>query len=128
MTKRDFLNAVIATVEDEEIKGYAQERLKKLDETNAKRGSKPSAKTTANVGVRSAIIGYLTENAGEKLTAKAIAEALELSLNQVSSLCVLLVKANEICGGEVKIEKVGKRKAYWVEVEEVDTSDISTED
>lgn len=128
MTKRDFLNAVIATVEDEEIKDYAKERLAKLDEANTKRGSKPSAKTTANVGVRSAIVEYLTENAGEKLTAKAIAEALELSPNQVSSLCVLLVKANEICGGEVKIEKVGKRKAYWVEVGEDDTSDTPAED
>ena len=48
MTNREFYNAVIANTITEDVIAHASEALVKLDERNAKRASKPSAKQKEN--------------------------------------------------------------------------------
>ena len=47
MTKRDFLNAVIESTADENIKAFAENEIAKLDATNAKRREKQNERNEA---------------------------------------------------------------------------------
>ena len=61
MTQRDFYNAVIATVDNDELKAFATEAIAKLDERNAKRASKESKTQIANKPIIEAISRVLTD-------------------------------------------------------------------
>ena len=56
MTQREFYNAVIATVDNDELKAFATEAIAKLDERNAKRASKESKTQIANKPIANARI------------------------------------------------------------------------
>ena len=116
MTKREFLNAVIATIEgnDTEINvmemlDYANTELRKLDERNLARTSKPTATQKANEVLKGATLAGMAHNRIYTIAeiVKEIPECAELSNQKVAAMLNQL-KADE------KVEKItDKRKVYW---------------
>ena len=126
MTKREFLQAVIAMAEIEkdsdvkvkdftmeEIKTHAEEEITKLDMRNATRSSKPTKVQIENESIKQKIVELLTE-VGEKYVASAIAEKLEISTQKASALCRQLVESGKLQVEDVKVPKKGKQKAYSI--------------
>lgn len=105
MTKREFLNAVIA-LNDETTSAFAVEELAKLDARNAKRAERPSKRAEANAPIIEAIKGVLTS---EPQTASAIAEKVEISVQKASAL---LRQIEGLTVVELKVPKKGKQKGY----------------
>ena len=140
MTKREFLQAVIAIAEMEKesdvtiprekivdktgnmymedvtmekLVDFAKEEIAKLDQRNASRSSKPTKAQIENEPIKQKIVELLTE-VGEKYVASAIAEKLEISTQKASALCRQLVDEGKLQVEEVKVPKKGKQKAYSV--------------
>ena len=118
MTKREFLNEVIAVIDGTsevdvlELKEFAKAEIVKLDERNASRSSKPTKTQIENEPIKEKILEVLST--GERMVASAIAERLEISTQKVSALCRQLVESKKLKVEEVKIPKKGKQKAYIV--------------
>ena len=118
MTKREFLNEVIAVIDGTsevnvlELKEFAKAEIVKLDERNASRSSKPTKTQIENEPIKEKILEVLST--GERMVASAIAERLEISTQKVSALCRQLVESKKLKVEEVKIPKKGKQKAYMV--------------
>ena len=118
MTKREFLNDVIAVIDGTsevnvlELKEFAKAEIVKLDERNANRSSKPTKTQIENEPIKEKILEVLST--GEKMVASAIAERLEISTQKASALCRQLVESKKLKVEDVKIPKKGKQKAYMV--------------
>ena len=118
MTKREFLNEVIAVIDGTsevnvlELKEFAKAEIVKLDERNANRSSKPTKTQIENEPIKEKILEVLST--GEKMVASAIAERVEISTQKASALCSQLVESNKLKVEEVKIPKKGKQKAYSI--------------
>ena len=118
MTKREFLNEVIAVIDGTsevnvlELKEFAKAEIVKLDERNASRSSKPTKTQIENEPIKEKILEVLST--GEKMVASAIAERVEISTQKASALCRQLVESNKLKVEEVKIPKKGKQKAYSI--------------
>ena len=118
MTKREFLNEVIAVIDGTsevdvlELKEFAKAEIIKLDERNASRSSKPTKTQIENEPIKGKILEVLST--GEKMVASAIAERLEISTQKASALCRQLVESKKLKVEDVKIPKKGKQKAYMV--------------
>lgn len=106
MTKRDFFNAVITSVDNTELVDFAKSELEKMDARNAKRASTPSKKSVENEPIKDAIKNVLTD---EPQTASEIAEKVEISVQKASAL---LRQIEGLTVTEVKVPKKGKCKAY----------------
>lgn len=113
MTNREFYTAIANGTMNDEIKAFAEEAIAKMDERNAKRSSKPSKTSIENAPIKESIIEFIS-NRNDFCIASAIAEALEISTNKASALCRQLVEAGKLLEKEVKIPKLGKRKAYGI--------------
>ena len=118
MTKREFLNEVIAVIDGTSevdvlvLKEFAKAEIVKLDERNASRSSKPTKTQIENEPIKEKILEVLST--GERMVASAIAERLEISTQKVSALCRQLVESKKLKVEDVKIPKKGKQKAYMV--------------
>ena len=118
MTKREFLNEVIAVIDGTsevdvlELKEFAKAEIVKLDERNANRSSKPTKTQIENEPIKENILEVLST--GERMVASAIAERLEISTQKASALCRQLVESKKLKVEDVKIPKKGKQKAYMV--------------
>ena len=118
MTKREFLNEVIAVIDGTsevdvlELKEFAKAEIVKLDERNANRSSKPTKTQIENEPIKEKILEVLST--GERMVASAIAERLEISTQKVSALCRQLVESKKLKVEEVKIPRKGKQKAYSI--------------
>ena len=118
MTKREFLNEVIAVIDGTsevnvlELKEFAKAEIVKLDERNANRSSKPTKTQIENEPIKEKILEVLST--GERMVASAIAERLEISTQKASALCRQLVESKQLKVEDVKIPKKGKQKAYMV--------------
>ena len=108
MTQRDFYNAVIATVDNDELKAFATEAIAKLDERNAKRASKPSKTQIANEPIIKAIASVLTD---EPMLASKIAELCEISTQKASAL---VKKVDGVQSVDVKVKGKGTQKGYFL--------------
>ena len=108
MTQRDFYNAVIATVDNDELKAFATEAITKLDERNAKRASKPSKTQIANEPIIKAITEVLTS---EPMLASNIAELCEISTQKASAL---VKKVEGVQSVDVKVKGKGTQKGYFL--------------
>lgn len=106
MTKRDFFNAVITSVDNTELVEFAQAEIEKMDARNAKRASTPSKKSVENEPIKDAIKSVLTD---EPQTASEIAEKVEISVQKASAL---LRQIEGLTVTEIKVPKKGKCKAY----------------
>ena len=140
MTKREFLQAVIAMAEVEKASDaiiprekivdrtgnmymaditmdnlidFATEEIAKLDARNTSRSSKPTKTQIENEPIKTKIVELLTE-VSEKYVASAIAEKVEISTQKASALCRQLVDEGKLQVEEVKVPKKGKQKAYSV--------------
>ena len=118
MTKREFLNEVIAVIDGTsevnvlELKEFAKAEIVKLDERNANRSSKPTKTQIENEPIKEKILEVLST--GERMVASAIAERVEISTQKASALCRQLVESKKLKVEDVKIPKKGKQKAYMV--------------
>lgn len=118
MTKREFLNDVIAVIDGTsevdvlELKEFAKAEIVKLDERNASRSSKPTKTQIENEPIKEKILEVLST--GERMVASAIAERLEISTQKASALCRQLVESKQLKVEDVKIPKKGKQKAYMI--------------
>ena len=118
MTKREFLNEVIAVIDGTSevdvlaLKEFAKAEIVKLDERNANRSSKPTKTQIENEPIKEKILEVLST--GERMVASAIAERLEISTQKASALCRQLVESKKLKVEDVKIPKKGKQKAYMV--------------
>ena len=118
MTKREFLNEVIAVIDGTsevdvlELKEFAKAEIVKLDERNASRSSKPTKTQIENEPIKEKILEVLST--GERMVASAIAERLEISTQKVSALCRQLVESKKLKVEDVKIPEKGKQKPYMV--------------
>ena len=118
MTKREFLNEVIAVIDGTsevnvlELKEFAKAEIVKLDERNANRSSKPTKTQIENEPIKEKILEILST--GERMVASAIAEKVEISTQKASALCRQLVESQKLKVEEVKIPKKGKQKAYSI--------------
>jgi predicted HTH transcriptional regulator len=110
---RDILNAISNGIIDDEIKIWANGQIKKMDERNAKRTSTPSKTALANAPLKEAIFKYLNENDG-KYTEAELGKVIDASHNKAGSLVRQLVKEGKVSVEEIKVPKVGKRKAYFI--------------
>ena len=108
MTQRDFYNAVIATVDNDELKAFATDAIAKLDERNAKRASKPSKTQIANEPIIKAITEVLTS---EPILASKIAELCEISTQKASAL---VKKVEGVQSVDVKVKGKGTQKGYFL--------------
>ena len=118
MTKREFLNEVIAVIDGTsevdvlELKEFAKAEIVKLDERNANRSAKPTKAQIENKSIKEKILEVLST--GERMVASAIAEKVEISTQKASALCRQLVESGKLSVEEVKIPKKGKQKAYHI--------------
>lgn len=114
MTIRDFMNAVVSaeTVSDE-MREFAMNEIKKLDERNRKRAEKPSKTTLANEPIKAELFDLLEEMGGVH-TASAVVEKLDgkYSVQKVSSLLRQLANEGKLSVFEVKVKGKGVQKAY----------------
>ena len=101
MTARNFYTLVSNGTVNEEIKAYAAEAIRKMDEANEKK---------ENLVFKQRILDVLK---GKDYTiAATIAELVEISPNKASALCRQLVADGALVASEVKNEKKNKVKAY----------------
>lgn len=118
MTKREFLNEVIAVIDGTsevnvlELKEFAKAEIVKLDERNANRSSKPTKTQIENEPIKEKILEVLST--GERMVASAIAEKVEISTQKASALCRQLVESKKLKVEDVNIPKKGKLKAYMI--------------
>ena len=118
MTKREFLNEVIAVIDGTsevdvlELKEFAKAEIVKLDERNANRSAKPTKAQIENKTIKEKILEVLSTE--ERMVASAIAEKVEISTQKASALCRQLVESNKLKVEEVKIPRKGKQKAYSI--------------
>ena len=109
MTNREFYTAVIASVDNDELKAFATDAIAKLDARNAKRASKPSKKSLENEPIKASIREFLTD--GSHL-ASEIAKGLDLSVSKVSALCRQMVGDGLLTAEDVKVKGKGTQKSY----------------
>lgn len=112
MTARNFYTLVSDGTMNDEIKAYAAEALRKMDEVNEKRKTKMTPSQKENVVFKQKILNALK---GKDYTiAATIAELVEISPNKASALCRQLVADGALVANEVKNEKKNKVKAYKI--------------
>ena len=112
MTRREFFEQVIAEVENEELKAFAESEITKMNERNAKRAAKPSKTAVANAPIKEQIHEYLYGEDGAVHTANEIAEVVGISTQKSSALCRQLVADGVLSAEEVKVKGKGKVKGY----------------
>ena len=108
MTKREFLNAVIAETTNTELASFAVAELEKLDTRNAKRSERPSKTQIANEPIIKAIRDILTD---EPMLASKIAELCEISTQKASAL---VKKVDGVQSVDVKVKGKGTQKGYFL--------------
>lgn len=125
LTQKLFFQNVLAMLhgEDteftaEEMAEFAEARIAKIDEVNAKNRNadrKPTAKELAtqeeNARLREALVGIVRE-ATEPLVRDAIAEVLGVSPQKVSVLAKNAIESGEIAKAETKVD--GKKRVAYV--------------
>lgn len=113
MTNREFYVMVSNGTMNEEVMGFAAEAIAKMDARNEARKSKPSKTAVENAPIKEAILAHLATAEGA-MTETDIGLALDITHNKAGALARQLVAEGRLTVEEVKIPKVGKRKAYRV--------------
>lgn len=113
MTKREFLNVVIAELKDNnEVVEFARGEIAKLDKANENRKGKESKEKKENAEFRAQAWEKIADLEGE-LTANVVAEHLEISRPKASALLTALEKEGKLTSDLVK-EGKNIHKAYKV--------------
>ena len=109
MTKREFMEKVIAVVEDSELKEFAETEIAKLDTANQRRSAKRAEKAKENEPIKENIKEVLADGG---LMASEIGEKVGHSTQKVTALCRQMVEDGVLKVEDVKVTGKGKRKAY----------------
>lgn len=112
MTKREFMEMVIAEVENEELVAFAESEIEKMNARNERRANTPSKKAIENEPIKAKIVDFLADR--EPTVASEIASGLELTVQKVSALCRQLVADETLTVSDVKVKGKGTQKAYAV--------------
>ena len=108
MTKREFLNGVIAETQNADLANFAVSELEKLDARNAKRASTPSKTQKENAPLIEKIKTLLTS---EPKLASELAKEMNLSTQKITPL-VKAVEGVQVV--DVKVPKKGTQKGYFL--------------
>ena len=101
MTGREFFNlALVRMADNAEAVEFAKKELDKRNKA-----------ATENEPYKAAIIEYLSNNPGGH-TQMDIGEAVNISSNKAGALARQMVEEGTLAVDDIKIPKVGKRKAY----------------
>ena len=119
MTKREFLNAIVAGNVTDEIKAFAEKEIASLDARNAKRASTPSKNQQANVAIKKELVEKRASS-DDYRTAGEIASLFGLdeegkaviSVQKASALLRQLVADDVAEVTDLKVPKKGKQKGY----------------
>lgn len=111
MTNREFYTAIVSGTVNDEVKEFASEAIRKMDERLAARSSKPTKKQEENQVLKASILKMLT---AEPMLAKEISEKMEISVQKASALCRQLVETGDVKVVSVKVPKKGEQKAYAI--------------
>ena len=109
MTKREFMEKVIAVVEDNELKDFAKAEIEKLDKANMNRSAKRKEKAKENELIKENIKEVLADGG---LMASEIGEKVGHSTQKVTALCRQMVEDGILKVEDVKVTGKGKRKEY----------------
>ena len=112
MTNREFFKAVINSVENEELKAFAQAEIDKLDKKNEKRKNTQTKTQKDNEGIKNSIVALLEEKGS--MVASVIATELNISTQKASALCKQLVEEKELTVADVKVKNKGTLKQYAI--------------
>lgn len=107
MTYREYFNNVLSANISDEMNEVSVEFLTKLDAKNEKRKTTPSKEKVESANRREMVVKFLKENDGT-FTRDQIAEAIGISVGQVSGACKILVDEGIITKSEMKIDKSRK--------------------
>lgn len=110
MTNREFFNAIINTDINADLVAHAKAELEKLDAKNAKRKNTPSKAQLENEPIKAKILEYIASNGSG--IASAMASAIGVSTQKISSLCTLLVNEGKVEVSDLKIKGKGTVKQY----------------
>ncbi len=121
MTIREFLEKVIENENvEQELKDFANERILKLDQKNARRKSTPSKTQKENEPIKQAILEFLEEQEEDAtILASDVAEALEITTSKASGLLVQLKNNDLVVSKSVRIAKKGERLAWSIVDKEI---------
>ena len=111
MTKREFLTKVIEVVADEEMKTFAEEEIRKLDEALEKRKEKTSLKAAENAPLLDKIYEDILKE-DEPVTSTVVGEIMEVSTQKASFLLRKLVEQERAKSEDIKVAKKGTQKGY----------------
>lgn len=107
MTNREFFVAVQNAAISDELTEKATELIAVLDARNDKRKSADSKEKQETAARRAAVLQFLDATEGF-FTRDQIAEAVGMTVGQVSSACTALIKEGKVQKSEAKIDKARK--------------------
>ena len=111
MTKREFMEMVIAETTNEDVKVFAENEIVKMDKANANRSAKRAERRAENEPVKNAIVECLSS---ELTLASEIADKVNISTQKASALLRQLVEEGRAKVEDVKIKGKGTKKGYTV--------------
>ena len=112
MTRREFMEMVIADTTNETIADFARSEIEKMDKKNELAKSRKSKKSAENEPIKEKIYSVL--NSEEVTTASVVAEKVEISTQKASALLRQMVEDGRITVEDVKVKGKGKQKGYKV--------------
>ena len=111
MSMKEMLVAVSEGKVDAEVMAKASEELVKLDaKAKAKAEKAKSKKAEADAPLLAAVMEYMADKEG--VLASEVSALLEVSVSKASALLKALVAEGVAEASDVKVAKVGVRKAY----------------
>ena len=117
MTKKEFMEKVIAMIEkteivDEEVMvEFAHNEIDKIDRANERKKSKMTEKAKENIQLMDKIYEDILK-VDEPTTATTVGEYMEISTRKASSLLRKMVDEGRATVEDVKIPKKGIQKGY----------------
>lgn len=115
MTKREFMEMVIAETKNEELKVFAEKEIEKMDKANLKRSEKRAERKAENEPIKNAIVEYLNRtDEHDFVLASEVAKEVEISTQKASALLRQLVEDGKVTVEDVKVKGKGTKKGYKV--------------
>lgn len=112
MTRREFMEMVIADTTNETIADFARSEIEKMDRKNELAKSRKSKKSAENEPIKEKIYSVL--NSEEVTTASVVAEKVEISTQKASALLRQMVEDGKVAVEDVKVKGKGKQKGYKI--------------
>jgi len=112
MTRREFMEMVIAETANEEIKVFAENEIEKMDKANQRRSEKRAERKAENEPIKEKIFEVL--QCEDVTLASEVAEKVEISTQKASALLRQMADDGKITSEDVKIKGKGKKKGYKI--------------